>query len=338
MRPKRPIWSDDFPVEQISPGNALVHPAALALDDEYDRILGTPPETSIAEETRIALGGPREHPPTLSYNIGPALIAGGTVYYRGGYEAMEQQRTKPVIRGKPVRLARAQLCNNVVTERFFGHWLLDTPALMLLAEQRGLPAATVLTSASSSHRLGYASMMNVPAEELGLAEVEELWVVDDRPTNAGRAARLNEVRRRVRQGRAGGSKRVIIDRGTSGVRRNLANSAELWDILVTGGGFEVIDPLKLSHDALIEKLAAADVVFGVEGSTLCHAVVACPPGALIFAVMPPTRFCTAVKVYTDMIGMKFGFTVAEGTAGDFTIDADRMRRVLGLIESAPRES
>jgi hypothetical protein len=50
--------------------------------------------------------------------------------------------------------------------------------------------------------------------------------------------------------------------------------------------------------------------------------------------MPPTRFCTAVKWYTDMLGMKFGFCVAEGSETDFAVDVDRMRRAMAQVEQA----
>jgi len=327
-------WSG-FPREQIHPGSTLDHYRAVALDDEYDRIRGTLSYTDIPTEVRIARGGPTEHPPTYSHNAGPALIADGTVYYRGGYQVMKGGMARALARGEAERIDAAQLCNSSLTEGFFGHWLLDTPALGVLGEQRGLTPVVVQTSTGSSHRSGYTAMLGTPMVETRLAVVDQLWSVDDRPTNAGRASRLREVRRRVRRGvSAEGPRRVIMDRKLGGVRRNLENSGALWDMLVREHGFEVVDPLEIDHVTLVAKLANAELVLGVEGSALCHAVVASPDGAMIFAIMPPTRFCTAVKWYTDMIGMKFGFAVASGTDSDFTVEVDRLRRVMEQVDTA----
>ena len=324
-----------FAREQIHPGSILDHYGAVALPDEYDRIRGTLSYTDIATETRIARGGRTEHPPTYSYNVGPALIADGSVYYRGGYEVMKSGMARSLARGTPERFDAAQLCNSSLTEGFFGHWLLDTPSLMVLSDGRGLAPVVVRTTERSSHRSGYTAMMGMPMFETRLATVEQLWCVDDRPTNAGRAARLRDVRRRVRRDVADdGPRRVILDRKLGGVRRNLENSGALWDMLVREHGFEVVDPLEIDHLTLVAKLANAELVLGVEGSALCHAVVASPGEAMIFAIMPPTRFCTAVKWYTDMIGMKFGFAVASGTDSDFSVEIDRLRRVMDPVEAA----
>lgn len=327
-------WSG-FEREQVHPSSIIHHYRSVALDDEYERIGGTLPYTDIVTEVRIAHGGLTEHPPTYSYNLGPALIADGSVYYRGGFGVMKSGVARPLARGRAERLAAAQLCTSSLTEEFFGHWLLDTPALAVLGEQRGLTPVVVRTTPTSSHRRGYTAMMGMPVIESRLATADQLWFVDDRPTNAGRAARLREVRRRVRRSAsAGRRRRVIMDRKLGGVRRNLENSGALWDLLVRDHGFEVVDPLLTDQATLVGILADAELVLGVEGSALCHAVVASPETAMIFAIMPPTRFCTAVKWYTDMVGMKFGFAVASGTGSDFTLDPNRLRRVMDRVDAA----
>ena len=329
----RCFFHSSFAVEEISPASTMKHFASMTLPDEYERIKAALPGLCLQDEIKFALGSEGEHPATLSYKLGRALIADGTVYYAGGYEVLKAKNAKPFIEGKPVKVGRAQLCNSSLTENFFGHWLSDTPALIVLSEERDLPAIAARTDSNFSHRDGYLSMIGTPLQQLRLAEVEELWVVDDRPMNQGRAARLREVRRRLRTGRNGKLKRVIIDRGLTGTRRHLINAPEIWNLLVKEGGFELIDPTALSADQLVDALSGAEIVIGVEGSALFHAIFAVPEGAVIFPIMPPQRFCTAVKWYTDMVGIRYGFTVADGNDTDFRLDPDRMRRALHLILS-----
>lgn len=331
--PRRFDW-EGFPSEELHPASVLERSAAIALPEDYDRILGTIPTCDLQDWIDEARGGPQPQPATRRYLIGPALVADGSVYYSGGYEPLAPDRPPLVARGEPERIAEAQLCSHHLTEEFFGHWLIDSSLLLLLAKQTGTTALTPRTPGMTewAHRPGYSAMVGAPSISPRLARVERLWGVNDLGRNPGRAARLAELRRRVRgkaQGRGG--KRVFMRRGLDGVRRHLRNEDALCAMLEQRYGFTTVNPFTLTPAEIAGALRDAEIVMGVEGSQMFHALAAAPDDALMFLIMPATRFCIAPKWFTDMIGMRFGFTIADPEGDGFTLPPDRLLAAMDLI-------
>lgn len=338
VRPARRFDWDGYPSEELYPATVLERSAAVALEADYDRIRGTIPDCDLADWIAEARGGPQPQPPTRRFDLGRALVADGTVYYGGGYEPLVKGLPPLVARGAPERLGEAQLASYGLTEEFFGHWLIDGSLLVLLAERMGVTALSPLTPGMTqwAHRPGYAAMLDSPVVAPRLATVDKLWGVDDLARNPGRAARLRELRSRVRAGAAPGEspRRLYVSRGLAGVRRHLRNEQAIGELLEAQYGFTVIDPFQLEPRALAGMFREADIVLGVEGSHMFHALAAAPERALIFQIMPATRFCIAAKWFTDMIGMRYGFTVADPEDEGFVLPPDRLHRVMELIERA----
>jgi hypothetical protein len=62
-----------------------------------------------------------------------------------------------------------------------------------------------------------------------------------------------------------------------------------------------------------------------------HALAGAPDTALIFQIMPATRFCIAAKWFSDLIGMRYGFTVADVHGDGFILPPERLHAALELI-------
>lgn len=338
VRPARRFDWDGYPSEELYPATVLERSTAIASEADYDRILGTISTCDLAEWIDEARGGPQPQPPTRRIDLGRALVADGTVYYGGGYEPMVKGLPPMLARGAPERLGEAQLASHGLTEEFFGHWLIDGSLLLLLAAEMGVTALSPLTPGMTgwAHRPGYAAMIGAPAVTPRLATVDRLWGVDDLARNPGRAARLRELRARIRGGAADGTgaRRIYVSRGLAGVRRHLQNEEAVGELLAARYGFTVIDPFALEPRALAGVFRDAEMVMGVEGSHMFHALAAAPEAALIFQIMPATRFCIAAKWFTDMIGMRYGFTVADPQGEGFVLPLDRVHRAIELIGRA----
>lgn len=338
VRPARRFDWSGFRSEELYPPTVLERSVSIASEADYGRITGTIPTCDLAEWIGEARGGPQPQPPTRRIDLGPALVADANIYYRGGFEPLRKGLPPLVARGASEPLGEVQLASFGLTEEFFGHWLIDGSLLLLLAEQMKVTALTAWTAnmAGWSHRPGYAAMVNVPSVKPKLANIDKLWAVDDLGRNPGRAARLRELRRRVRMAaeNESGMRRVFIRRGLTGVRRHLVNEDEICELLESEYGFSIIDPFALKPPAIIGALKNADVVMGVEGSHMFHALAGAPDTALIFAIMPPTRFSIALKWFSDMIGMRYGFTVADVQGDGFILPPDRLHAALELIARA----
>ena len=163
----------------------------------------------------------------------------------------------------------------------------------------------------------------------------ELWMVDDRPMNDGRRARFETLRRRARPAGAAppATGRIFLERGTSGVARGLANEDAVRDALVARG-FRVLAPETSSTEALADALSAARLCVGVEGSALTHATMLMPAGGAILALQPPRRFAESIKLFSDTIGLRFGFVVGEDHGDRFTVAIDRLEATIDLVEDA----
>ena len=281
------------------------------------------------ELERLAVGN-RHHAPTVAYRIDGAVLAGGTLYFGGGYEVIRNSSKRPIFNRRRDCFAEMQLCTNYVIERYFGHWATDGLILELLAAQRSVaglkPAGTPWV-----HESGYREMCGLHVARSDNAWVDRLWVIDDRGINDGWISRMEELRRRVRSAvLPTGPKRVMLTRGTLGVKRDLVNSPEVEEAL-SRLGFVVVHPELETARGLAEKLCGAEIAIAVEGSHQNHCWLAMPRQSSFVAIQPPTRFNAHGKMRADAIGINFAFVVADPHPDGFYLPTDRLLRTIDEV-------
>ena len=119
----------------------------------------------------------------------------------------------------------------------------------------------------------------------------------------------------------------------SGDRRLLVNEHEMADVLGRRG-FNILDPERLSVAEIMGSALGAEIVCGVEGSHLVHGLFSMADSAAMLVIQPPHRFNNLFKDYTDCLGMRYAFVVAEPQDDGFAVDVDRLGRTLDLIENS----
>ncbi len=314
---------------EISPQIDREHPAAISLPLELERVQSVHEETTREIEFERLRQGVRRHGATVAYRLENAVLAQGTVYYRGGYN---------VIRGGSGALTprrrdffrEAQLCTNNVIERYFGHWLNDGLLLGQLAEQMSLQGL-ILKREPWLHEPEYRKMSGVEATQTEHALVERLWVVDDRGVNESWIARVQRLRDRIQSSvTKAGPKRIMLTRGKMGSQRKLVNSAELQEQLQKRG-FEIINPEEEFARSIVSAIASADLVVLVEGSAQGHCTYALPLGSTLLTIQPPTRFVTISKARADAAGYHWAFVVADPHPAGFYLSVDRLMRTFDEI-------
>lgn len=320
-------------IVERAPALARWQPAAIALPDEFDRVTAVQEETTLEEEMSRLRAGTRQHGATVAYRLDNALVGCGTVYFDGGYHIIDKRATYRTLPRAIEHYAQAQICTNPVVERYFGHWVRNGSLLELLAEQRSMPALTH-TGKPWPHEPGYRALLELPANPVVHARINQLWMIDDRGINDGWIARFEELRKRARRmAKTDGPKRVMLRRGKLGVPREMINRPNVIDALVARG-FEIMDPEALSVVEITEKLAHAEIAVFVEGSVQSHCLLAMPGGSALLAIQPSNRFNSHAKIYADALGMHWGYVVAEAEGSSFRLPIDRLLHTLDLMEAA----
>ena len=320
---------------EIAPGSRVRTAAAVFLPGEADRIVAAIDSSDLASE-RCSVGEiDVENHATIAYRYEDGLIADGCWYAADEYDVMRAQHRRPLILGSAPHFDEAQLCTDLTSERFFGHWFCDGLSMELLAADRAI-TPMALTGTNRFHEDGYRRLVALQCEKVDVATVGTLWVVDDRGYNSHRVQRLRRLRSTLRSNVKGqGNRLVFVDRGNTGAARNLVNRDRLLDRL-THEGFVVIQPEAMQAADIASALVDAKLVVGVEGSQLKHSMLTLADGAGIMAIQPPDRFNVWNKHVAQCLGLNFGFVVGDACDGGFVADIDRTMRTIELMVSAPR--
>ncbi len=320
---------------EIAPGSRIRTAAAISLPGEADRIVAAIDSSDLANERRSVGAVEVENHPTVAYRYEDALIADGCWYAANEYEIMQPRHRRPVVFGPAQDFDEVQLCTDLTSERFFGHWFCDGLSMELLAADRGIkPMALVGTK--RFHEDGYRRLVSLQSEKVAVATVKTLWTVDDRGYNSHRIQRLHRLRSTLRSNVKGqGNRLVFVDRGNTGAARHLVNRDQLLSRL-THEGFVVIQPETMQAEEIAAALVDARMVVGVEGSQLKHSMLTLPDGAGIMAIQPPDRFNAWNKHVAQCMGLNFGFVVGDACAGGFSADIDRTLRTIEMMAGAPR--
>jgi hypothetical protein len=314
---------------EIAPLVDREHPPAISLPLELERVLSVQEETTPEIEFSRLRQGMRRHGPTVAYRLDNAVLAQGTLYYKGGYNVIRGGSSAVAPRRRDY-FREVQLCTNNVIERYFGHWLNDGLLLGQLAEQMSLQGL-VLKREPWLHEPEYRRMSGIEATHVEHALVDRLWVVDDRGVNHSWITRVKRLRNRIQSTiTKTRSKRIMLTRGKIGAPRILANSDEVQDELEKCG-FEIINPEDESVSKIVGAISSAEIVVVVEGSAQSHCTYALPPGSTLLTIQPPTRFVAISKDRADAAGYHWAFVVADPHPNGFYLPIDRLMRTLDEI-------
>ena len=318
-------------VVQIAPGVERETLPAISLPHEFERVTGTVPSTSVPTEWERLTASAMRHGPTLNYRFSNALLANKSVYASGAYDVHGARRRRAVVFGNCVDVDEGQLCTHSEIDRYFGHWLLEGMSMEILAEELQLPPLT-FSRRSWLHEAGYRDLMCLPQTAMPLARVRRLWIPDNRGLNDSWIARAKALRKRVRGTADGtGPEYVLMLRGKTGASRELLNEEQVARTLAARG-FRILNPEESSVGEIVSILADARILVSVEGSALAHAMFALPRHSAILTIQAPYFFNAALKVFTDALGMRFAYVVADAAEGGFRIDQDRLLQTIEKVE------
>jgi len=307
---------------------------AIALPDEFDRVLKPRHNISIVELAAAVAGGPTMHGPTVAYRFRDVLLADGSIYVGFRYEQVAKFRRRPIIFGHFPEYETAQLCADSGSDIFFGHWLCDSLAKEMLAKERGLRPLNQPNDLRI-HEQGYRSILGMTADMPQTAYIRDLWTVDDRGYNSDHVRRFRALRTKLRETREAetkASRLIYLGRGRTGESgRNLQNEQEIQAAL-DATGFDAIHPEEIAPPEIRDALMYARIVVSVEGSALAHAVLALPEGSAIVVIQPANRFSHAFKSVSEFAGIRFAYIVAEQRGTQLWLDPARLIKLIEMVD------
>ncbi|WP_282602039.1 glycosyltransferase 61 family protein [Paracoccus sp. PARArs4] len=314
----------------LAPSEVSRRSRAIYLPGQLDKIVAAQADTSIAHELQRIDCSKVVHDPTLAFRLVDAQLLGGTLFAAGTMHQMVG-RHSPRIRGRTQQRIEdtVALVGTPVSDLYFGHRVVDDNVTALMAAEFGLVChPKAVQRPDWPHVRAYGQALGTTCHEIGDVDLSEAWVFQDHGMTDHRRQRMKRLRDRLRLD-TGGGQGVVITRGSSGQARRLRNEGEIVDMLCVKG-FEVVDPQRDDLGTIRQKLSNASTVVGVEGSALAHALLLGADDMMLLTIQPPSRFNNLWKDFTDLMGMHYGFVVAEGQGEDFTVDCDDILRTLDL--------
>lgn len=281
------------------------------------------------------LAGTTEFPRAMAYQLPPMwMIDGNLAAGRARWE-MNDDRERLLVRRSELAVVRGlAFCSSAYGNRFFGHHLTDDLPLALAAEAFGPPHYANPPDRLPVNIGAYRDVCGIDHPSVWNARVEDCWVFCDAHLTDSKVERLQRMRAAIRSawGPGYGHERVFVRRGPSGVQRGPGNGEAVIDHL-RDDGWVIIDPERMTTAEVARSLFDAELVAGVEGSQLAHAIVAAPTGAGLVPFIPPDRFNLLIKDFADRLGIAYGFHVGVPSETGWDVDLPGALRILDRMSS-----
>ncbi len=328
---KKPTLADISEKQwQISPVETIITQPAIFLPGQMEKVTALQEESSMALELSRISGGKIAHQATSAYLIKHAKIRNGYLY-KGAYKRRFTASKEPFFQlDSKVILDEAVIASTWFGSRYFGHWLVDDVSLNLAAREISNPLLA-FESYENNHKAQYSEAFGVNWRTMPTADCNKLIVLEDRSQNSYKRARYQAMRRSI--SKLVTSKKhpgVMLLRGVWGVLRHLENEDEVA-LFLKSRGFKIIDVLNLTAVEIAQQITGAEIVVGVEGSQLLHALFSMSQDGAIVILQPPYRFTQNNGSYADALSIRHAFVVGDTSDQGYTINLDELARTLDMV-------
>jgi hypothetical protein len=306
-------------------------PPAIYDAEDLGRATGSPSATTLSQEMNRLTVDTGHHCATTVYLLKNVDVVDGYLY-GARWKTRVLPVKAPLMAAKPqMRLSQGTIACTWNGNLYFGHWLTDDLPLFLAGERIGNPF--ILERKPYKHEPEYRQLLDIPHHALSRARIDELAVIEDFGQNTYKRKRYEELRKRIAAlVPSAGAKRIFISRGVAAEDRVLVNESEL-EAYLQAQGFEVLRPEELTPTQIASRTMGAEMVIGVEGSQLLHALLTLAPGGVICSIQPPFRFVNVIRDYTNCLDMRYATILGHVAEGGFRVQMDGLKRLLDRIGS-----
>ena len=314
----------------LAPSVTLAGRPAIFLDDELERVRAVQEDTTMQAEMARLAGGAKLHVQTTAHLFKNVRLQGGRLF-KGAMSHRISHLVDSSSRAEHVEIESAVVASTLLGSLYFGHWMRDDATLQIAA--RPLGATINVARQDYSHAAGYRELLSLSERRVSRATFRELILLDDWGHNLDKRRRFAELRATFRGSvPLAGNERIYVRRGrATGARgRDLANGIEVERFL-KAREFVTVDPDSMSPIEIARIANGARLVVGLEGSHLGHAIYPIADDGTLLVLQPPLRFNNPYKDVSDSLGLHYAFTVGDPTEDGFSIDLDRLDRLLDRV-------
>ncbi|WP_416666201.1 glycosyltransferase 61 family protein [Egbenema bharatensis] len=315
----------------LHPETRRTHPPAIYLEGDLDKIKGLAPFGSYEIIFSQIQGGSQVHDATIAYCLRNARLIQGHLYKGGYHHSLAEAPHKLWVNEPEQHFLQASLACTWVGNKWFGDWMLCDVPLTLVAQTVAPPVRTVRPPYRDEP--GYRQLFQLHSTPVSHAHFDEIFIIDDRGQNDYMRERHASLRSLLRSAYPlSPHSKVMLKRGSDGETRPIKNAAAVEAFLMRQG-FAIVEPAKLAPEEIVQQVLGAQLVLGVEGSQLTHALYTIADGGTLLTLQPPRRFNSVLKIFTDCMDLNFALFLGDIADNGFTIDIERLAKLLDKIES-----
>jgi hypothetical protein len=304
--------------------------APVMLPGQLDRVTGTDEHSTVDFHRTAATEHESEHAPVLRWTFKHALVGRNGFVSSTANEHYGSGLRRAALSAPLRRVDELRHCQDYVTWRYFGHWLMDAIPKALI--DPGVGELWMPHHPDWGHAADFVKALGLQPVEDELIFANRLYVYQDFAQGQHKSARYAWMRAKLHAAfdSRPGNDRVYLRRGATGAARLVVNEDALVDRLSTLG-WKICDVGTLPVADLHKALHGANVVVSMEGSHINHAHLALEPGSALVMLTPADRFTTNQIGRCRANGITPGIVVANGTARTgYHVDPDEVLRTVDL--------
>lgn len=331
---RRDFWASAVETVEVHPESVFEHPAAIYECDVSD-ISGVAPGVRLEDRIAYMEAGKKQLRATTAHRFKNLRIGQGSIYSDSGHIQVRKQksrafgRTEPIVIDKPTALS----CNRASTSVYY-HFAIEQLNRELLAQDMGVSAVTLPSLKPFWHETQLRDTVDLQAQVVESARIEDGWVFVDRPRNASFSNRFDRLRANTCKAEKRGDKLIYLKRGSKGAERREIQNEQAFETALAKLGFETLEASNPDLNALSETLAQARITCTIEGSQAAHHFLYAPRGSALLTLMPADRFNHILKEMCDILEMPFAFVLGQVSGSqEYIYPLDRFERVLNRLEA-----
>jgi len=317
----------------LAPAESTTIPPAIYDPAHCARIRRLSPWRNQRFEDLLREGGSLRHAASTAYAVRNATLAGSHLYCGPAKHQCGPSGDTWFSKSERLQLAEAHLAATFASTHSFANFVLDELSLQMAIPEGALQIGAV--GNHFEHSTGYRQLLQLPSIlNIPFAQIQEITIYEDYAQHSAKRARYQQLRSRLRTTLApthlAPPPGVFLDRGETGERRWLTNSEAIRDALAARG-FLILQPWRMSTEAILATMLDAPMVVGVEGSHLSHAAYTLAEHGCFLVLQPPDRFAMTYKEFTDCMSMRFAFLVGIPTQDGFEVPVEELLRMLDRL-------
>lgn len=304
---------------------------AIFVPEQLDRVIACEWGRSLESEVDKLLATKCESSSLSVCELRDVWVLGGHIFHRDGRNLLRDAGLVDALSRTLESFDAVAIPNTYLGLRYFGHWLRDDCSGFECASDFGTMISVPLPDYRDA--AGYSGMFGQVWQERKGFFAKRATFIADIGFSPEKAERLRVLRTRLRQKCKSQEtpSLVFIRRGGTDPRRDPLNEIALIEQM-SRVGVQVVDgdrPIAETIAAILD----AEIIIGVEGSQLAHAVHLLRQNGGLVVLQSPYRFYNPHHEWCRMLGMSYGTVVGRAVDGGFEIDlCDVMQMVECVLE------